>query len=213
MQIDFKQLTKNEIYHTVTQTLVPRPIAWVLSQHQGGHFNLAPFSYFTAVSSAPPLVMFSVDAKAPGIKKDTAVNIHEHNPYFVVHIANASQAEAVTETSRTLPAEESELNNIDILLTAFDGFPMPRLGGVPIAFGCKLHSTQQVEGTLQTLIFGEIEQLYIDDKCATTTAYVDKAGRQRTRLTVDAKQLDPLSRLGAGEYGTLGTVKSVPRPR
>ncbi|MCO4320633.1 flavin reductase family protein [Aliidiomarina quisquiliarum] len=212
MILEFKNLTKNEIYHTVTQTLVPRPIAWVLSTHTDGHFNLAPFSYFTAVSSTPPLLMFSVDAKAPGLSKDTAVNIKQ-SPYFVVHIASASQAEAVNETSRTLPAEESELNNIDIPLTDFAGFPLPRLRGVPIAFGCKLHSTQQIEGTLQTLVFGEIEQVYIDDKCATVTEYVDKTGRQRSRLTVDATQLDPLSRLGAGEFGTLGQIKTVARPR
>lgn len=212
MILDFKNLSKNEIYHTVTQTLVPRPIAWVLSEHSDGHYNLAPFSYFTAVSSEPPLLMFSVDVKAPGVSKDTAVNIQQ-SPYFVVHIANASQAEAVTETSRTLPAEESELNNIDMTLTDFAGFRLPRLNGVPIAFGCKLHSTQQVEGTLQTLIFGEIERIYIDDDCASVTEYEDKTGRKRTRLTVDAARIDPLSRLGGGEYGTLGMVKSVPRPR
>lgn len=212
MILDFKDLTKNEIYHTVTQTLVPRPIAWVLSQHQHGHYNLAPFSYFTAVSSEPPLLMFSVDEKTLGVSKDTAVNIKQA-PYFVVHIANASQAEAVTETSRTLPAEQSELNNIDIQLTDFEGFNLPRLSGVPIAFGCKLHSTQQIADTLQTLIFGQIERIYIDDACVTLTEYLDKSGRQRSRLTVDAVSIDPLSRLGAGEYGTLGTVKSIPRPR
>ena len=46
MNIDLTELSQNQVYHTMTQTVVPRPIAWVLSEHENGKLNLAPFSYF-----------------------------------------------------------------------------------------------------------------------------------------------------------------------
>ena len=212
MIVDLAELSKNQVYHTITQTLVPRPIAWVLSKHQEGHLNVAPFSYFTAVSSKPPLLMFSVDEKSPGELKDTAANI-KHSEYFVVHIANAALASAVTETSRTLPASESELDYIDVETTPFADFPLPRIVGAPVAYGCKRHSVQALPGSTQTLVFGEIVCMYIEDTCAERVAFIDKKGQQRSRIQVSAKAINPLSRLGAGEYGILGDIKAIPRPR
>lgn len=212
MILDVQQLTKNEVYHTITQTLIPRPIAWVLSLTKNSHYNIAPFSYFTAVASEPPLLMFSVDEKSAGKKKDTVVNI-EQNPDFVVHIAQAEQMYEVNESSRTLPIEQSELDYMHTALVAFDGFSLPRLHGAPVAYGCTLHSLQELTGTSQTLVFAKIKQIYLDDNCATLTIYEDKHGRQRQRLNVDAQKINPLSRLGAGEYGQLGGIQVLPRPR
>ena len=69
MIIDFTQLPPASIYHTMTQTVVPRPIAWVLTSHDNGQWNVAPFSYFNAVSSHPPLVSLSVGRKRDGSRK------------------------------------------------------------------------------------------------------------------------------------------------
>ncbi len=57
--------------------VVPRPIAFVSSESKSGVRNLAPFSYFSVVTHAPPLISFSVSAKAPGEPKDTTANILE----------------------------------------------------------------------------------------------------------------------------------------
>lgn len=60
MLIELAGRPRDETYHLLTQVIVPRPIAWVLSVgEQGGH-NLAPYSFFNAVSAEPPLVAFSV---------------------------------------------------------------------------------------------------------------------------------------------------------
>jgi flavin reductase (DIM6/NTAB) family NADH-FMN oxidoreductase RutF len=58
-----------------------------LSENENGGFNLAPFSYFNAVSSDPPLLMLSVGKKPDGSPKDTRVNI-EQRSRFVIHIAH-----------------------------------------------------------------------------------------------------------------------------
>lgn len=212
MILDLTTMKSSQIYHTMTQTLIPRPVAWVLSQHENGHFNLAPFSYFTAVSSAPALLMFSVGNKPSGEQKDTKENIAETD-YFVVHIAASNQAESVTESSRGLPAEESELNHISETLVEFEGFPLPRLEKAPVAFGCRLHHTQQVEGAPQTLVFGEIERIYIADSCCETQRKERPDGSVSERLMVNALKVDPIARLGADQYGTLGKILSIPRPK
>lgn len=88
MHIDFKTLSSSERYHLMTQTVIPRPIAWVLTESSKANYNLAPFSYFTAVSSQPPLMMFSIGKKPTGERKDTVVNL-ERQQHCVVHIASA----------------------------------------------------------------------------------------------------------------------------
>ncbi|MCL4409009.1 MAG: flavin reductase, partial [Gammaproteobacteria bacterium] len=167
---------------------------------------------FRAVSSKPPLLMFSVGDKAPGIGKDSKVNL-QHQPYFVVHIASDDQAAAVTESSRTLPAEESELDYIQEALVEFTGFPLPRLRDCKVAFGCKLHATQAVPGAPQTLVFGEIIQLYVADDVVTTTQVKKPNGEVSERVTIAAEGISPLARLGADQYGTLGKVLTVSRPK
>ena len=39
--------------------VVPRPIGWITTVSEAGIVNLAPYSFFNAVSSDPPIVMFS----------------------------------------------------------------------------------------------------------------------------------------------------------
>lgn len=204
MILDTQSMSGSQIYHTTVQTLLPRPIAWVLSKHNDGHLNLAPFSYFTAVSSEPPLLVFSVGDKSPGEGKDTKVNIAD-NPHFVVHIPSFRHAHAVTESSRSLPGTESELSHVKLTTTEFGDFPMPRLRDCAVAYGCSLHDIQPVKGAPQSLVFARVESIYIADDCA----HVD----ENNRLRVDASKIDPLARLGGSEYGRLGDVFSVPRPR
>ena len=114
MLIDFEDMDPKDAYHILTQTVIPRPVAWVLSENPDGDYNLAPFSFFTPITSNPPLLMISVGKKpAEGVSKDTRVNI-EARKNFVVHIAHRDLAAAVTESSRTLPHGESELKNLDL---------------------------------------------------------------------------------------------------
>ena len=65
MYIDFDDMTPQQVYITMTQTVIPRPIAWVLSENANGSLNLAPYSYFNAVSSDPALVMICLLYTSP----------------------------------------------------------------------------------------------------------------------------------------------------
>lgn len=183
------------------QTIVPRPVAWVLSQSGPQDFNLAPFSYFTGVSSEPPLLMLSIGKKPSKEEKDTLVNITKRK-HFVVHIAHAGQAEQVTETSRTLPLGESELPRAGLSTEPFDGFALPRVAGCRVALGCRHFQTVRLEGVAQSILFGEILVAYLDDAVSQ-----GKAPGEAPKVNIE--RLDPLARLGGNDYARLGDSMTV----
>ena len=49
---------QRQIYKLMTGIIVPRPIALVSTVDGEGNANLAPFSFFAGVGSAPPTVLF-----------------------------------------------------------------------------------------------------------------------------------------------------------
>lgn len=204
MEISLNDLSPSEIYYNITQTLIPRPIAWVLSENSSGSYNLAPFSYFTAVSSSPPLIMISVGKRPDGSHKDTSFNIDKRG-HFVVHIASYSQMKDLNESSASLPPEESEFEMLGMKTVPFKGFPLPRIDICPIAYGCELYEIKDIGDAPQSLIFGEIKTLYIDDGVCTKDA--------KGRAKADAEKIDPLVRLGANEYSRLTDVTVLSRPK
>jgi len=202
--LDFDSLDPSQRYFQTIQTLVPRPIAWVLSENEAGDYNLAPFSYFTAVCSEPPLVMFSVGMKSAGEFKDSRVNI-EARGRFVIHIADRPLLAAMNDSSATLAHGESEVTKLGLQLTGFDGFPLPRLAAAKVAYGCSLYKIDEIGFGPQSLIFGEIEKLYLDDAILET--------REDGRIKVDTAKLDPVARLGANEYAFLTDITELKRPK
>ncbi|PAU37967.1 protein/domain typically associated with flavoprotein oxygenase, DIM6/NTAB family protein [Vibrio coralliilyticus] len=203
MNIDASTLAPTQIYHLMTQTVIPRPIAWVLTESGEADYNLAPFSYFTPISSNPPLLMFSVGKKPTGAIKDTTRNVLETGR-MVVHIANADLAKQVTQTSATLPHGESEVALAGLELIDFEGFELPRIKDCPIAFGCKLFEVKEVGETPQSLIFAQIEDIYIAPEVI---------GDNQERLVVEALKVNPLSRLGGSQYANLDQTFTVARPK
>jgi flavin reductase (DIM6/NTAB) family NADH-FMN oxidoreductase RutF len=203
MIIDLNDLSTTDTYFAMTQAIVPRPIAWVLSENSGGDYNLAPFSYFNAVCSDPPLIMVSLGKKPDGTPKDTRVNI-EARRSFVVHIAGVEQLEHLNASSATLPAGESEIAHLGLELAEFPGSRLPRLADCRLAMACELYQVLELGPVPQALIFGRLIHLYLADDVA---GYDPKG-----RLKIHAERLNPLARLGAREYFAGGEVITLARP-
>lgn len=201
MLIDLNELSPNRTYFTMIQTLIPRPVAWVLSDNGDDSLNLAPFSYFSGVCSDPPLIMLSIGKKPGGEIKDTRRNILERG-HFVVHIAHREMMEGVTASSAPLIHGDSELERSGLATTEFGDFALPRLWGCRVAYACELYEHHEIGA--QAVIYGRVRQIYISDDIA-----VENEGR----LQVDAKALDPIARLGGDDYGLLGEVVTIKRPR
>ena len=217
MLISFADWSETEAYLAFSQLIVPRPVAWVLTgngppqpaeapQSEGlplsgaARWNLAPFSYFNGVTSAPPMLMFSVGDGMAGRLKDTHRNLRR-DPHCVVHIARSTQAQAVQDTAAELPWGVSEVESAGLALAEWD-WPLPRVAEAPVAMGCVAMQFTPIGDTAQTLIFLRIERVWVQDDIASFDA--------NGRLVIDIAAYDPLARVGRGGYASLGPVV---RPR
>ena len=199
----------------MTQSIIPRPIAWVLSDNgvdentdsDSQAYNLAPFSFFTGVCSDPPLLMLSIGKKPSGDEagqpKDTRKNI-ERRKQFVVHIAGTDHLNALNQSAATLAHGVSEVSQCALTTVPFEGFSLPRLEGCAIALGCSLYRIDKIGAAEQAVIYGKIEVMYVEDTALQA---------HESRLVIDPKALDPLSRLGGNHYCALGETLSAKRPQ
>jgi flavin reductase (DIM6/NTAB) family NADH-FMN oxidoreductase RutF len=87
--------------------VAPRPIGWISSCGKDGSVNLAPYSFFNAVSEDPAIVIFSVQASGPDHQKDTLRNVTETSA-FTVNIVGANQVQAMNVSSGDYPYGENE---------------------------------------------------------------------------------------------------------
>ena len=125
-----------EGYKLVTGLVVPRPIGWIGSMSPDGIHNLAPYSFFNAVSGDPPTVIFSAGA-GPGTRKDSADNVSASGE-FTVNIVTDEVAEAMNATSAALPADTDEFANAG--LTAVPGVIVraPRVAEAKAQMECRV---------------------------------------------------------------------------
>ena len=180
----------------------PRPIGWVSTVDKHGVANLAPFSYFNALSSDPPFVMYAPNSALAGHHKDSYRNVLEI-PEFVVSIVGAAQAEAMNASSAALAPDVDEFLHCGIEAAASTLVRPPRVAASKAALECRVFQTIELptghaERTSYVVI-GEVVGIHIDE-----SVIVDGV--------VDEKRVDPLARLGALNYATLGDIFAMPRP-
>ncbi|MCM8540532.1 MAG: flavin reductase family protein [Lentisphaeraceae bacterium] len=193
MIINLKDLKPSAIYKTMIQTVIPRPIAWTLTENENGSFNLAPFSYFNAIGSNPPMVSLSIGKRADGNDKDTKRNI-EQRQYFTVHIPSVDNAQLVTDSAKAFDPNISEIDELSLELVN-DGTKTPRLKDCKVAYFCKLEKIIKLGNVPQNLIIGLVESIYVADDCIQENDGI---------FTIDASAVNPLGRLGGSDYCTFG---------
>jgi flavin reductase (DIM6/NTAB) family NADH-FMN oxidoreductase RutF len=202
MVIDFDSLSPGQAYSLMIQCIIPRPIAWILSDNGDTTYNLAPFSYFNGVTGKPPIISVSIGTKRDGAKKDTWVNIEERK-HFVVHIPSKEHAQTVSRTSAPLEFGQSEITANDLEVVQQTGWPTPRLKTAQVALLCEKHLIIEVGDGPQGLLLGRVTEAYIKDEL------VDIDDGQAKIL---AAKLNPLARLGGDDYTDVDSSFTVPRP-
>lgn len=161
MFITFQDITTSERYHLMANAVIPRPIAWVVTE--GEVLNIAPFSYFTPLSSEPATLMVSIGHRPDGRPKDTLRNLRETKK-CVVCIVDEGHFEAMHMSSKSLEASESELEVFDIptedILDTFP--PVPK--GIKVAFFCEYLQEVDLKGSKTIPVIVEIQHLYLNDE-------------------------------------------------
>lgn len=201
MRFQFDQLSGNQRYHLITQTITPRPIAWIMTKNENESFNLAPFSYFAPISSDPALLMVSIGNKTTDVAKDTKHNLVREKE-CVLHIPSGDLVNAVNQSAATLSYGESELPTTGLSLTDFTA-TLPRIKEAKVALHCKLFDMHTLGNASFNAIYLEITDLYVDEDLVT---------EENARIYINNEKLNPLARLGGDDYALLGETVTITRP-
>lgn len=149
-------------YKLVTGLVVPRPIGWIGSVSPSGVNNLAPYSFFNAVSGDPPTVVFSPGAGA-STRRDTADNVKVGGE-FTVNIVTDEVAEAMNATSAGLAPETDEFVHANV--TAIPGVLVnaPRVAEAKAQLECRVTHQLHVgrEGGGNWLFIGEVVAFHVN---------------------------------------------------
>ncbi|NPA29990.1 MAG: flavin reductase family protein [Epsilonproteobacteria bacterium] len=194
MLFSYDTLCATERYKLMSQSIVPRPVAWIVTEN-GGIVNAAPFSYFTGLSSQPPTVLVSIGHKRDGSPKDTLANLRETGRCTLC-ITPPALLEAMHLSSKELGKQESETERFGIPLTRLlPDFP-PMVEGVPAAFFCRFYKEIELEGSKTVPVVLEIVSQYLEESAVTD--------KENLELAVEA-----VARVGKG-YARLGDFITPP---
>jgi flavin reductase (DIM6/NTAB) family NADH-FMN oxidoreductase RutF len=133
---------QRQIYKLMTGIIVPRPVALVSTMSRDGVANLAPFSFFCGVGSAPPTVLFCpslrpADTPEAGQRKDTLRNVEETGE-FVINVVSEEIAAAANASSAEVPFEVDEFVLSGLTPIVSEAVRPPRVAQSPAQMECKL---------------------------------------------------------------------------
>lgn len=198
--IDSRQI-KASLFNSI---VAPRPIGWISTVDVQGRVNLAPFSYFNAISASPAMVMFTCNAPADRHEKDTVFNVRAV-PEFVVNFVSYDHREQMNLTSATPPHGHDEFEVAGLTALPSHHVRPPRVAGAPAHLECRLVRIVDIEPQgpderLSSVVIGRVVAVHVDDR------FMTAEGR------FDTLSANPLVRLGGFLYGTVGRTLEIKRP-
>ena len=184
--------------------VAPRPIAWVSSVHPSGVVNLAPYSFFNAIASDPPMVMISFNGyHEHGGEKDTLYNIKSSGE-FVINMVPLALKDVMNITTAPVAHEIDELALAGLTTEDSVLVKPPRVKEAPIHLECTLYQEIRLpctlENSINTMIIGEVLGVHIEDE-----VLIDGM--------VDLSRIQPLARLGYLQYSAVENPFEMVRPQ
>jgi flavin reductase (DIM6/NTAB) family NADH-FMN oxidoreductase RutF len=177
----------------------PRPVGWITSMSAKGEINLAPYSFFNAVSDDPPIVMFSSDGY-----KDSLSFIAETKE-FVCNLATFDLRTAMVATSASLARGVNEMTEAGLAPAPSRLVRPPRVAAAKAALECKLLQIVDLDNLDGTpvhrhVVFGQVVGVHLDEGFL-------KDGR------LDTAAMQPIARCGYSDYAVIDKVFAVARPK
>jgi len=201
MHFSSADISPNTAYKLLSSTILPRPIAFVTSMNIGGQFNAAPFSFFNAMGSAPPVIVLGFQPNADGSHKDTPNNILATGE-FVVNLVDEPLAAQMNICAATLPPEVDEIALANLETTASTGVKPPRLTASPVSLECSRLTDVPLKGG-GIIIIGEVIHFHLRDEIISSL----------DPLRIDIDKLAPISRLNGPKYGRITDQFEIERPK
>ena len=203
MEINPTTLPHQSIYKILTGSVLPRPIGWISSIDLDVRPNLAPFSFFNAVCSNPPTVLFCSSIRgSDGKTKDTLNNVRATSE-FVVNIVTEELLQAMNASSIEAPSDFNEFDYAGLTLAPSVVVKPPRVAESPIHFECKLREIIEIgnEPGGGSIVIGTIVHIHADDGVM--------IGEDKINLTA----LKPIGRLMGSGYCRVTDLIEIERPK
>jgi flavin reductase (DIM6/NTAB) family NADH-FMN oxidoreductase RutF len=200
VSVGLGELAGRDRYRLLTTLVVPRPIAWASTWSPDGTPNLAPFSYFAALSSTPALIGISIGSRS-GSPKDTLENIRASGA-VCVNVVTMHQLDAMNRTSEEVGPGVNEF-----LLAGLEWRQSPRVDapyvvGCPAVLECELRKEMGLPGSSNVLVVAEVIGVRLAPNLLPDEGYA-----------VDPERLRPIGRMGGDGYMLPDAFRWVPRPR
>ncbi len=190
LTIDPGHTDHKDLHQFILGTVAPRPIAFVSTLDEQGRDNLAPYSFFNAFSSNPPIVVFSSNRRGSNnTTKDTLENIRKSGE-CVINAVNYAMVRQMAVASVEFPLEVSEFEKTGLTPLASDLVAPPRVAESPAHMECKVKDiiTLGDKGGAGHLIICEIVRMHIDKEVL----------GERNRI--DPDKMDLMGRMGRAHY-------------
>ncbi|MCF1481479.1 MULTISPECIES: flavin reductase family protein [Rhizobium/Agrobacterium group] len=176
----------------------PRPIGWIGSKGRDGSFNLAPYSFFNAISDKPKMVMFSSAGR-----KDSLRNVEETG-CFTANFVSSDLGEAMNRSSAPAAYGTSEFELAGLTPVMARLVDAPYVDEAYAVLECKVTEvispkTLSGEPSENFVVFGEVVGIHLADSAM-------RDGR------FDVTLVQPLARLGYLDYAAVTEVFQMVRP-
>jgi flavin reductase (DIM6/NTAB) family NADH-FMN oxidoreductase RutF len=204
MNVTPTDLPYREFYRILIGAVGPRPIAWVSTLSKAGQPNLAPFSFFNALSARPPLLGFCPslrESESGSAPKDTLRNVRETGE-FVINVVTFENMEAMNLSSGEYDPSINEFELAKVHMRPSKIVRPPQVAESPVSFECKLRQILEfgTEGAAGNLVLGEIVSIHMEER-------VMKEGR------FDLDSVDLVGRMGGNQYCRTTNRFELERPR
>jgi flavin reductase (DIM6/NTAB) family NADH-FMN oxidoreductase RutF len=205
LAIDPAQQATRDIYKLMTGIIVPRPVALVSTIDRNGTANVAPFSFFSGVGSAPPTLLFCPvlrpDIGSLSARKDSLRNVEETGE-FVANVVSEALAEAANATAAEVPPEVDEFQLAGLTPIPSEIVKPPRVAESPVQMECKLlqviYTAKRAGGGV--IVLGEIVRFHVREDLF-------------DNFRVDATGLDAVGRMAGNTWVRTQDRVELVRPK
>lgn len=185
---DFATMPARERYKLMLSTIVPRPIAWIVTLDPDGQPNAAPFSFFNAFATDPAVVGIGIGSHDGERPKDTRRNILDTRE-FVVNLVSEDMAEAMNISAISFEPGINELSMAAVETRPSAYIKPPCVAGSPVAMECRLMKIVNL-GAETVLILGQVLAMHVQED-----AIIDPAQHY-----IDTPRLKLIGRMHSGWY-------------
>lgn len=179
-----------ERHQYITGAVGPRPICWASTVNERGESNLAPYSFFNAFGSNPPILVFSSNRRGRNnTTKDTLHNI-QATMEVVINVVPHRLVNQMNISSTDYPSTIDEFEKAGV--TGIDSITVKpkRVKESPVQFECKVKEIISLGdvGGAGNLFVCEVSQMHIDE------AILGEDGM------IDPQKIDLVGRMGKEFY-------------